>query len=355
MKTIITKLKNLATGIIIFIVLFLFFTNAKYVSDSIISTMKFCLFSLIPALFPYMVIASLISNYSPINTGFVALFQPFKKILGVCKKCTSPIILGNLCGFVTGPKLICEAFDKNDDKNGFTKSVILSSNAGIGFVISYVGIIIWDSIFFGVFLYFIQLFSSFFISKIMFIKNKSSQTENLIQQKKKNFFTSFSISLSSSANAIIIICSFTIIFSVIISLIYKTININENSVLGIFISSFLEISQGLSSSLKSESLIACAFFTGFSVGFSGLCVIFQIFSICDGYPLSKFKFFFSKLLQGIVCGILAMIYVSIFQINPTKTAVILESTLSIKTIIFISLFIFSSLNNIKNKIIKFRC
>ena len=45
----------------------------------------------------------------------------------------------------------------------------------------------------------------------------------------------------------------------------------------------------------------CAFF----LGWSGLSIHFQIIAMCDGYGLSFKRFFFTKLMQGLLCAALA--------------------------------------------------
>lgn len=337
---------------IVILILLLFFTNAKNVSESIISSLKFCITSLIPSLFSYMILSSFIVSYNPVNIGVSALFSPFNKILGICKIYTSPILLGNLSGFVTGPKLICEAYNSNDNKNDFSKAIILSSNAGVGFVISFIGINLWGDIFFGIFLYITQILASITISKIVFFNHKPNQNNTSKKIKWTSFSTAVSNSVVSSTKSIIIVSSYTILFSVIISLIYKITKIEKASVIGAFIASLLDISQGTKASLLLKSTPLCAFFTGFCVGFGGLCVIFQIFSICDGFPLNKAKFILSKLLQGTICGIITMIYSFIFPLNRISHTFMSSDSLSLSSIFFITLLFFNILNIAKSK---FKC
>ena len=72
----------------------------------------------------------------------------------------------------------------------------------------------------------------------------------------------------------------------------------------------MEFCNGAFKCLEFSNIYIKAFFTGFTVGFGGICVHFQIFSVCKELPLNKKVFSLFKLLQGILLGILAIIYVS---------------------------------------------
>ena len=126
--TIITHLKNIIGIAVLVSVIFCFFTNAENINNTIFTSMTFCLNTLIPSLFPYMVISSFFSRSSLINQGLTALFYKAFKHLGVCKKYIFPILLGNLFGFLNGPKALCEKFVVGDSKYAFKKS---HSNAKI--------------------------------------------------------------------------------------------------------------------------------------------------------------------------------------------------------------------------------
>ena len=148
----------------------LFFANVENVCTSILSSLEFCAKSVIPSLFPYMVISSLIVYTACFDGLFSKLPDRLFNILGVCKKYCVPIITGNLCGFVTGAKCICDIYEKSQsDESEFSDSVILSSNAGIGFVVGYVGSKLWGDMRFGIFIYSVQIISAFLFNGVFHI------------------------------------------------------------------------------------------------------------------------------------------------------------------------------------------
>ena len=152
----------------------LFFTNAKNTSAFVFEAIEFCIKNIIPTLMPFMIITStfLYSKvFSRINP---------KKLynLGVCKKYFSTSLIASLCGFVVGPKTICEDASSSQMKSkDFSSAITMSSNAGIGFVIGCVGARLWGSVLFGALLFVFQILSSICINKVIF-NIKSDENSN---------------------------------------------------------------------------------------------------------------------------------------------------------------------------------
>lgn len=298
-----------------------------------------------------MLVSSMLVSYMPINIGFSRLFEKIIHILGICKTHLPIIILGNISGFVTGAKLLNELPFSKDDKNACTKSLILSSNAGLGFVISFVGIILWDNIQFGIFIYLLQLAVSIFLNCFIFFRSKSKADIHINSIKRNpSLLSSFTNSVSSSTNTIITVCSYTVVFSLLSNIIVRFAHIPEHSFFSTVLFSLLDITQGLNDSILLENTLLSAFFTGFSVGFGGISVAFQIFSTSYNLEINKKMYFISKLLQGILCGIFACLYVSILKIEPSENAQSTFALLSAFNIEFGIFFVIICIISLKNKI-----
>lgn len=305
----------------------------------------FCTNSLIPSVFPLMVITGILSNIS-INDLFSK-----KSILDKCRNYNFDIILGNLCGFTAGAKNITDKY-KNSSKNSilYSNSVILSTNAGIAYVISFVGIYIWNSIIFGILLYFLQIFASYILGKL--ILPKSNESNENLDIRQMPIFNNITNSISSGTLSIAYICGYTIFFSVILDLI---LIIPFNKSLSSLLSSLTEISRGITDIMNLNSNILASFFTGFSVGFGGFCVALQIFSCCKDAPLNKGLYLMFKLIQGVICGFGAIALTKLLNLNVSKIKdVILINSFTIHNALIASLFLISLIAIIKNKIRKFK-
>ena len=144
--------------------LILFLTNVKYVSLAVVNGLKFCGNKLIPSLYPFMVLSSIMLYTIRVDGDY----KISKNILDNCKIYTNEIIIGCICGFVIGAKGICGKYKANYSENDFNRAILLSSNAGIGFVIGCVGCTIFNDIFYGVYLYAMQILSGYILFKFSY-------------------------------------------------------------------------------------------------------------------------------------------------------------------------------------------
>ena len=285
---------------------FLLLIYSRALSLAVIETSFFCVKRLIPSIFPYMVFASFISESGLLNIVNKIPDSICSK-LGICKKYLPEILLGMLCGFVSGAKLISEKYD-NYSKKEATSSIFLSSVAGPGFVISFIGITLLKRIEFGIFLYITQILVSIILNKAYF--KQEFQNEYKATLKKQGLIDSFCSSVFNSSHTIITICAYTIIFSTMVSIIKALFSLNNGYIIAI-VSSILEISKGVEASINLSNYLVTACLIGFSVGFGGICVIFQTISVSKSNCLNKTQFIILKLLQGTFCSLLAMLYIKL--------------------------------------------
>lgn len=286
--------------------LFLFLANVKDISTSVIDGLKFCGNKLIPSLYPFMVLSSIMLYYIRLDGNFKIL----KKVLDNCKIYTNEIVIGWICGFVIGAKGICEKYRKDKNENDFNRAIFLSSNAGIGFVIGCVGCSIFNDIFYGVYLYLMQIVSGYILFKISF-KSPESITEAIYNFNEKNLIEATVISIKKSTETILTICGFSVFFSIILDLFISKFRI-KNTIILSAITVLLDFSKGIFSVVNISNLDVIMLLSGFCVGFGGLCVFIQICSVCEGYPFNKSKFFTLKFIQGVILGLLSILYSKIF-------------------------------------------
>lgn len=334
------KLKNAIVLILIFVMFITFFFNAQQMTQTIINTIIFCFSKLIPSIFPFMTLSSIFAQYSLTNNNT-------KKgtLFGIDKRFLKVIIPSWISGFLIGPKLL----NKKEVTEDLTDYVIITSNAGIGFVVSFVGIALWKNIYFGIFLYTIQIT----IAVVLFNVYKCQNTHTFNSFKTQMpLLTTITDSINQSTKTMLDLCGFTIFFSVIKSSLCYIFKINTQSFLCTLISSVLEISNGVFASSTLSNSLFSGFFTGFCIGFGGLCIFTQTISAYNGKINSR-KFFKIKLIQGIICGILSSLYVNIFKlssINSVQAILIVDS--NYLSIVISSLYVFLLLIYTKRLILK---
>lgn len=290
--------------LLLFLVLILFLANVKYISISVIESLNFCYKSLIPSLFPFMVLSSVIL-YTTRNLGNSKISN---FVLGNCKIYANEILLGSLCGFIIGAKGICEKYNATDSKKDFNRAIILSSNAGLGFVIGCVGCVIWKSLWFGISLYVSQILSAFIIFKFRRVTKNIVTSIPSSNHKPISFFSAVVKSVKISTSSILTICGFNIFFSALCDLINNLLKFQKGEFAFVLTNVIMDFSKGAFCISQLSNIPLCAFLTGFCIGFGGLCVHMQIYAECENYPLSRLKFTASKLLQGVFCGVFMLVF-----------------------------------------------
>ena len=289
--------------ILILVLLFIFFTNVKYINESVYNSLLFCLKSLIPSIFPFMVLSLFIIKANVLGDLLNGKNFKIANKLGVCKKYITAIVLGSFSGYITGAKCICEIYDKDpSDENTFSNAVILSTNAGIGFVISYVGIILWKDALFGVYIYVMQIIISALLALTFF--HKAENVTNVITLNNASISKSLTASVIESTNTLFKISSYYLFFSLITDILNLYFFYPLNSIISVM----CEFCKGIYISKQFPSLYLSSFLTGFTRGFGGLCVFIQLLDVCDGYPLNKKKYFIFKFFHGIILGIASVLY-----------------------------------------------
>ncbi len=294
------------------IILFIYLTNVKNISKSVLDSLRKCYNTVIPTLFPTLLISNLLIG---INKSHDGKRGKIFDILGNCKIYSIHILTGMLCGFISGPKAICEDYqNKKTDEQTITNSVALSSNAGLGFIIGTVGITLYNDFKFGIYLYFSQIASAL-VTFLIFKRKARINYEESYTNEKINLSKIILKAVTSAIHSMLIICSFSILANAIISII--TDNLNFNYIFEVFLFSFFDFSSAIFKIQGLNNEILKLFLIGFSIGFAGISVHLQTFSVCEGCPLNKFKFFIFKLIQAILCGICSTLFILIWFLKIT--------------------------------------
>ncbi len=291
-------------------------------SDSVIAAMeeglKLCLHSLIPSLFPFMVLSELFvaSGASSFAGRFFA--PPISFVFGVSEEGASAVLLGFLCGFPVGQRCAVSLYKQGRISKGELEQLsMFVNNPSSGFLMSAVGASLFGSAKFGLLLLISQLLTASVVgicARFYFCGKKEeyflfapSQKEN-----KKSVFSCFTSSVFDSTKSMLLICSFVLFFSAILGVLKILLSylalpsVWRTAVLG-----FFEISNGvaLASSLPMKLAIPlCA-----SVcAWSGVSVHMQLCAACSDVKLSYKPYFLGKLASMLISPCVLLLLVRCF-------------------------------------------
>lgn len=279
--------------IITCIIIIVFPQTVSYV---IKQALLMCANSIIPSLFPFMVITQVLS-LSNISYKFGKILSPIMSpVLGINKNLCGAVFVGLLGGFPNGVHSVGITYNKGlCTKADAEHAVSVCNNCSFAFVYTIVGINVLGSIKNGLILYISMLICCIETSWILkFVYQKKSKNDTFYEAKAAQIKSEYSISeiicnsISESAKNLINVCGYIIVFYTL-----------SWFMLGGFTRGFLEISSGiLSCTLIAfpENIIIIAVL----VGFSGVSVIFQVSDACIKYGFSSHKFIASRFINAVL-------------------------------------------------------
>lgn len=289
--------------------------NAPLVNAESIDALKRCATLLIPSLFPLTVASELITASGALEKITSSLQGIVSKALGIKKSAAAPYFLGIFGGYTSSCKSTVTLFDKGQISAEDCESVIAISNMpSLSFLTGFVGMNILKNTTDGWILWAITVFSTFILGIFNRFFTKSDNgffihsSESTIAGKRKKLSKMIVEAIVHSAQAMLVICACVVFFSVLIKVLELTlIALAVPLEIRRFVLGSLEITYGITSCNKIENelikRVLCAFF----IGWSGLCVHFQVISLCERVNFSFKKYFLLKFLQGIICAFLTFI------------------------------------------------
>ncbi|MBR2325465.1 MAG: hypothetical protein IKA53_05435 [Clostridia bacterium] len=270
-------------------------------SEGIQNGIRLCATTVIPAVFPFMILSSMMLGYGVFD-GMPLFSRPFERIFRVNKNGLCAYLCGVFCGFPLGAKCTAEALKGEMlSRDEAERLVIFSANPSPAFLICGVGGLL-GSVKKGVFLYLITLLCGALIGMAL------GRGKRITQRKKAHTALHFSLTeaVENAGLHTLYICSYLLLFSALIGVLGTLIT---SPLLLSFFLPFLEI--GSASAFLASGKIAepLAFaLCAFAASFGGLCVHLQCAHVLRGTGVSIKKFFLLKVLQGLIAMAVALFF-----------------------------------------------
>ena len=306
------KILSSVTSMLAVILLILFLIFEEESSAAVVSALTLCALRVIPALFPYMVISSVIVSLDLL--GPICCYIPTERIFALPCGSASVILTGLLCGFPVGAAGACRLYESGKlTKNEAERLIVFSSGASPAFLCGTVASL-WDSKKYGIFLLISQTVLSLICGMLLSkIGNKDINVghnkENV--KEKVSFPAALCKAVSDAASASLSLTAYVTFFrviSVIASAVLPYIYLPMSAV--------AEFSFGCVSGASIGGYTG-AFICGFAIGFSGLSVFMQIYNITAKSFLDIKYYLPVKTLCGIILGFLSCLF---FKVAPMNTA-----------------------------------
>jgi len=289
--------------------------------------------NVIPTLFPFFIATELL-NYTNLPYYLGKLTNKFMKpLFNIPGEGSYAFIMGILSGYPIGAKIVNNLLENNIcTKSEAERMLAFTNNSGPLFIIGTIGITLFNNIHIGIVLFITHILSCLtigllfgFLSKKHFFKN--SQSENRTYSSKtpniSDLGTIISTSITNSISTILLIGGFIVLFSIIISIIN---NLNIITYISNFLNiphdytnciiiGLLELTNGVNavSLIHTKHLSIQIIITAFLLGFAGISIFLQIFSIASKHKLSIKPYLIGKLLQGCFAALYTYILIHNFS------------------------------------------
>lgn len=304
----------------VFLILFIIFlimfskTNILAVQNAISLFFE----KVFPSLFPFFIAADLLSHTNIINILNTILSPIMKPLFNVSGKGAFPFIMGIISGYPTGAKIVSD-FRKNNicTKVECERLLAYTNNSGPLFIIGTVGSSLFLSTEIGILLLITHIFGTLTVGIIFrFYKNNYYRNENIVNELDiDNFSSILTESIFNSFKTTGMIFGFIIMFSIINNILLTSgiLKLFPSAIIGSILGT-CEITNGINyiSMIKSSNLTIQLILTSFFLGFGGISVLMQVYSIISKTDLSIKPYILGKLLHGLTSAIYTLIIILLF-------------------------------------------
>ncbi len=280
------------------------------------SAVESCARVLIPGIFPFMVITQF-ALYTGAADVFSFLFGTVtKKIYKLPKVCAGVIVLSLIGGYPVGAKMISTLHKQRKiTQKQASRMALFCFGTGPAFVMGTVGAGILKNSGIGVMIFVSQLLASIIIGLCVSVFSKDKPVNREYRENNKSFGDAFTRAVKDASSAVINMCAFVIFFGSVMSIIKLPVeriemqfNLNNNT----FMSALAAVCEVTNACVNIDKSEYPVLYAAFAVGFGGLCVHFQVFSLLDGIKVNKLLFLALRLVQGILSAVITYILCSFF-------------------------------------------
>lgn len=284
--------------------------------------LRLCVTSVIPSLFPFMVLSELIVSTGAVRSIGQLLARPFGALFHIGRESSCALLLGLLCGFPVGTRCALSLYRQGViEREELSRLLCFSNIPSSAFLISTVGTSLFGDHSFGVLLYVLTVSSALLLGWIIArlpqnkkkTQKKSMSSFSLAPRHPPRGISAFTDAIGSSAIAMLHICAFVVFFSVFAGALEHLLRgISLSPSISALLFGVFELTGGVAraSTLSLPiSEILCAFF----VGWSGISVHCQCMSLCDSPQVSFRPYLCAKLAHGVLNVALLLLIRGIFH------------------------------------------
>ncbi len=303
--------------------------------------------NVVPSLLPFFIATELL-GYTNAVTKLGKLLNPIMRpIFNIPGIGSYALLMGIISGYPTGAKIVVNLLNEGRcTKEEAERMLAFTNNSGPLFILGTVGITLFGNSTIGFLLLITHILACLSVGIIFrfwkyknnsYIHSSSYNNTNIKEEVNfSNLGDILSKSIMSSIKTIVMIGGFVVLFSVILSILknsniisilgkilypfLKCFGINDFQFANSIVCGILELTNGVMklSSIPCKEISINIILTAFLLGFGGISILLQVYSIIAKSDISIKSYFIGKLLHGILAAFytfLFITYLPIFNLN----------------------------------------
>lgn len=281
---------------------------------------------IIPTLFPFLVLGTLLAKSGVAAAVGSRLERITRRLFGLPGCCAAGILIGLVGGYPSGSMAVGELVRSGQiTRYEGQRMLRFCVCAGPGFIISTIGAGLMDSTAFGVILFTAHVTAALLLGLIGAPKSSRQNTPaHTAHRAPLSLPTALAESVTSACQSLLSMCGCILLFSGLLALLDTVI---DNRVTSALLSCLLEVSSGCVAAADLGAL--SPFLLGFAVGFGGLSVHCQLAATLVGTGTLTPSFILARLLHG---GLTAILTLLLLRVVPITLPVFGTSSPTIRVI-----------------------
>ena len=289
-------------------------------AEAVRSGLRLCAGSVIPSLFPMIVLSQYMIKSGGAQQIGVLLNAPTKRLFGLPGVCGAALLTGMIGGYPAGARAAATLVESGQiSRREGERLANIAFCSGPGFTVGMIGAQLYKNKLAGLLILTAQMVSCIIIGMMWNGMQHMPRRKEWASQHphispvhtESRSSDAFVQSVSDAAATVLTMCGFVVIFQVMIAMMDAAgVNALAERVLErIGLDAFKTVLLSAISEVTAGSVMSVRLglpFTAFVVGFGGLSVHFQNFAICRCVGLRKATYFFWRAVQGLLCGLLVM-------------------------------------------------
>ena len=306
MKHISDSKKQILSSAAVLLLSALVIQQNSLVRDGVSQGIAVCTGSVIPSLFPMLILSAFLTSAGLPQPLCGLLFFPIKKLTGVSADAAECFLFGSTAGYPVGVKTSAALFRKNQlSKPSATRAALLNVNPGVAFSVLTVG-----KQFFGNTVIGLSLFTSVTLSNLAagILLNLIMPLQERPVKKEDAGSTVYSAALitavESSVRSLVSISAWIVAFSAFTAPLQAVINTP-------ILISLLEVTNAAQTCARHGNCALCAF----SLGFGGFCVFLQLLPELKTLGITAAKYLGVRVFAGLCACIIEIAILRIFRLS----------------------------------------